>query len=162
MNATPSLTALAPMLALALATACGRDQADGARAAGNQTARGTAPPSVRYDQHISAGGIAPPAGNLRNPFAGQAKSATEGGGLFTSMNCDGCHSLGAVGLIAPSLSDGRWRYGGADGAIFYSIYYGRPQGMPAYGGILTAEITWKLVTYLQSLPPPKDIPTESW
>src|SRR3989449_8312097 len=40
--------------------------------------------------------------------------------LFRS-NCDGCHGGGAVGWVGPSLVDGRWRYGGADGAVFHSI-----------------------------------------
>ena len=49
--------------------------------------------------------------SLRNPYAGEQKSATEGEKLFSSMNCDGCHGGGAVGFVGPSLSDGRWRYG---------------------------------------------------
>jgi cytochrome c oxidase cbb3-type subunit 3 len=103
-----------------------------------------------------------PAESLRNPYAGEQKSATEGGKLFGSMNCDGCHGGGAVGFVGPSLSDGRWRYGGSDSAIFQSIDQGRPKGMPAYGGLLSPEIIWKLVTYLQSLPVPKSVPTQSW
>jgi hypothetical protein len=43
-----------------------------------------------------------------------------------------------------------------------SIYYGRPKGMPAFGGALGAEGVWTLITYLRSLPAPKDEPTESW
>jgi len=121
-----------------------------------------APPAVRYDQHVFAGGKAPPAGEMKNPYDGDAKSAAEGAKLFVSMNCDGCHGGGATGFIAPSLNDGRWRYGGTDGALFQSIYYGRPQGMPAFGGVLQPEIVWKLVTYLRSLPRPKGVPTQSW
>lgn len=105
---------------------------------------------------------APPGDSLRNPYAGQQKSATEGGKLFISMNCDGCHGGGATGFVGPSLSDGRWRYGGSDGEIFQSINHGRPKGMPGFGGLLSPEITWKLVTYLQSLPVPKSVPTQSW
>jgi cytochrome c oxidase cbb3-type subunit 3 len=78
------------------------------------------------------------------------------------MNCDGCHGGGAVGWVGPSLVDGRWRYGGTDGAVFQSIYYGRPRGMPAYGGILSASAIWKIVTYLRAQPVPADVPTESW
>ena len=51
---------------LALAAACGRP--DGARSAG--------PPSVRYDAHVSAGGLVPPAGTMANPFAGDARSVS--------------------------------------------------------------------------------------
>ncbi len=90
------------------------------------------------------------------------ESAAEGQKLFTSMNCDGCHGGGATGFIAPSLSDGRWRYGASDGALYQSIYYGRPQGMPAFGGVLQEPIVWKLVTYLKSLPVPAAVPTQAW
>ncbi len=88
--------------------------------------------------------------------------AAAGADLFASMNCDGCHGDGASGFAAPSLADERWRYGGADEEIFQSIYYGRPKGMPAFGGVLGADGIWILVTYLQSLPPPDGGSTQSW
>ena len=121
-------------------------------------------------QPVAADGVAQqtaatlnPAGDsLRNPYAGQQQSATEGAKLFSSMNCDGCHGGGATGFVGPSLSDGRWRYGGSDAAIFQSISQGRPKGMPSFGGLLSPEIIWKLVTYLQSLPVPKAVPTQAW
>jgi len=94
------------------------------------------PPMIRYEAHISAGGSAPAGGTLTNPHKGNKDIAAAGVGLFSSMNCDGCHGGGALGFAAPSLADGRWRYGGAEDEIFQSIYYGRPQGMPAFGGLL--------------------------
>jgi len=100
--------------------------------------------------------------SVSNPFAGDAKSAEEGGKLFASMNCDGCHAGGAVGFVGPSLNDGRWRYGSSDSAVYQSIASGRPQGMPAFGELLQPELIWRLVTYLQSLPAPKAIPTQAW
>ena len=126
------------------------------------SAQQPAPPSVLYEQHIFAGGAAPPAGKLENPFQGDKKSAEEGEKLFAAFNCDGCHGGGAVGAVGPSLADGRWRYGGADGEVFHSIYYGRPRGMPAYGGILETDGIWKIVTYLRAQPVPQDVPTEQW
>jgi cytochrome c oxidase cbb3-type subunit 3 len=120
-----------------------------------------APLTVRYDQQLFAGGTAPPADSARNPFAGQPKSAEEGKQLWSSMNCDGCHG-GGEGWVGPSLSDGRWRYGGSDAAVFQSIFYGRPRGMPAFGGMLAPPIIWKLVTYIRSMPLPKGIPTQAW
>ena len=113
----------------------------------------------------SCGGAAPeaaPGAAAQNPYAGQPKSATEGEKLFASMNCDGCHGGGATGWVGPSLSDGRWRYGGSDSAVFESISNGRPNGMPAFGRLLAPELTWKLVSYLRSLPVPKTVPTQSW
>src|SRR5207302_11083432 len=48
----------------------------------------------------------------------------------------GCHGGAASGFIGPDLADGRWRYGGSDAEVFSSIYYGRPKGTPAFGGVL--------------------------
>ena len=144
-------------MGLALAAGCGANRSDGATIADSAGA----PPSVRYDQHVLAGGTAPAGASASNPFAGDAKSAAEGKLLFSSMNCDGCHG-GGEGWAAPSLSDGRWRYGGSDAALFQSIFSGRPKGMPAFGGLLSTPIIWKLVTYVRSLPVPKAVPTQAW
>jgi cytochrome c oxidase cbb3-type subunit 3 len=122
----------------------------------------SAPPAIAYEAHIAAGGLVPPGGLLRNPHAGDAAVAKSGALLFTAMNCDGCHGEAGGGWVGPNLADGRWRYGGADAEVFSSIYYGRPRGMPAFGGALGAEGVWTLVTYLRSLPVPEDVPTESW
>jgi cytochrome c oxidase cbb3-type subunit 3 len=146
------------LLALAvIAASCGREEAPAEQAAGR-----TAPPSVRYEAHISAGRMAPAGGSLRNPYQGDRKVADAGAALFTSMNCDGCHGGGGTGFVGPSLSDGRWRYGGAEDEIYQSIYYGRTQGMPAFGGVLEPDVIWTLVTYIQSLPVPANVPTQSW
>jgi cytochrome c oxidase cbb3-type subunit 3 len=145
------------MLVLLFVVAC--------RPTATQGAAGQQPPplAVRHDEHVFAGGAVPPATVVRNPYRGDSASARHGEQLFSAMNCDGCHGSGAVGWVGPSLADGRWRFGGGDGAIFESIYYGRPHGMPAYGGLLLSpDAVWKLVTYLQSLPPPADVPTEAW
>lgn len=122
----------------------------------------TIPPTVRSETNVLAGGVAPAAGSLKNPFATDSASANAGGQVFSAMNCDGCHSGGATGFVGPSLVDGRWRYGGSDGEIYLSVYYGRPRGMPAYGGILSADAIWKIVSYLRSQPLPASVPTESW
>jgi cytochrome c oxidase cbb3-type subunit 3 len=116
----------------------------------------------RHDDRIFAGGVAPPPERVTNSAAQNAKAAEEGATLFASMNCDGCHGGGAVGAVGPSLADGRWRYGGSDADIYRSIAEGRPKGMPAFGGVLQPAMVWRLVAYIKSLPPPKDVPTESW
>ena len=85
-----------------------------------------------------------------------------GANLFSSMNCDGCHGGGAVGWVGPSLVDGRWRYGGADEEIFTSIFYGRPKGMPAYGGVIGTDGVWMLVAYIKAQAVPTVVPTTSW
>lgn len=126
------------------------------------SATSVVPPAVRYQAHLAAGGTPPAGGTLTNPHAGDAAVAKQGALLFTTMNCDGCHGGDASGWVGPDLADGRWRYGGSDAEVFSTIYYGRPKGMPAFGGVLGTEGVWTLVTYIRSLPAPADVPTESW
>ncbi len=122
----------------------------------------SAPPAIRYESHLAAGGELPKGAVPTDPGNGAAAKAQAGGALFKAMNCDGCHGGGGSGWVGPSLADGRWRYGGSDAEIFASIYYGRPKGMPAFGGKLGIEGVWTLVTYLKSLTPKEDVATESW
>ena len=123
----------------------------------------TAPPPVRSPEHVDAGKSPPPAGTMENPYRGNKQAAEEGGKLFSAFNCDGCHAGGAAGAVGPSLADGRWRYGGTEGEIYHSIFYGRPRGMPAWGGTLPQEAIWRLVAYLKSIEPAKDtVGTTSW
>ncbi|TLY73611.1 MAG: hypothetical protein E6K43_10515 [Gammaproteobacteria bacterium] len=147
------LTWLLACLALA---SCGR------HAAAPSPQAGAPPPAIRYEAHLAAGGIAPAGAAPSNPHQGDRAVANSGALLFTAMNCDGCHGGDGSGWVGPNLADGRWRYGGADAEVFNSIYYGRPKGMPAFGGALGAEGVWTLVTYIRSLPVPGDVPTESW
>ena len=147
--------------------ACGGPGGTGSEAgpeldSGADSAARNVPAAVRYDQHPSAGDIAPPAETLVNPLIDVPGVTEQGGALFAAMNCDGCHGAGAVGFTAPSLVDGRWRYGGEDGALFHSIFYGRARGMPAYGGMLPDATVWQLVTFLRSQPVPAVVPTVAW
>lgn len=158
-------TARSVVVVVLLVAGCRTRETPGSVATTGQTEAiraGATPPSVRHDEHVPAGGVMPPGAVMMHPDKGDAKSAKQGEALFSSLNCDGCHGGGATGWVGPSLADGRWRYGGSDAAIFQSIYYGRPHGMPAYGGIANTEAVWKLVTYVQSLQPPEDVPTEAW
>jgi cytochrome c oxidase cbb3-type subunit III len=142
---------------VALLAACGDAGTGGAARTAKQ-----APAPVRYDQHVFAGGVAPPADSLVSPVRADSAAARQGAVLFGTMNCDGCHGPGATGFVGPSLVDGRWRYGGSDGALFQSIFYGRPRGMPAYGGLLSDATIWQLVTYLRTQPLPNVVPTTRW
>ena len=92
---------------------------------------GSEGPGIWGGSHVPAAGQQPPGAVLRNPDHGNAEAAKTGEQLFASMHCDGCHSGGGTGSWAPSLADGRWMFGGSDGAVFQSIFYGRPNGMPA-------------------------------
>jgi cytochrome c oxidase cbb3-type subunit III len=120
-----------------------------------------AEPSVRYDHAEFALESPIPAGTFdRGELT--PKMATEGEKLFASMTCDGCHGLGGVGFIGPSIADGRYTYGNTDRAIYETIYYGRPNGMPGFGAVAPPEVIWRLVAYVKSLKPPVSSPTLSW
>ena len=153
-SATYCRSALVGALSV-LVVACG-----GTQPAQQSTASG--PPGIRYESHIAAGGSPPSGVALHNAMSGNAGAAKTGASLFVTMNCDGCHGGDGAGWVGPSLSDGRWRYGGSEDEIFASIYYGRPKGMPAFGGVLGPEGIWQLVTYIKSLPVPERESTESW
>ena len=154
------LALLATLSAALVTVSCDRSRNAGALSPANE--QSSALPSIRSEDHLWAGGIAPPAGELHNPHTVDAESTKAGKRLFTSMNCDGCHGDAGSGWVAPSLADGRWRYGARDEEIFNSIFYGRPKGMPAYGGVMGSEGVWMLVNYLKSIPKPDTVPTQSW
>src|SRR6185437_16721041 len=94
------------------------------------------PAGIQYEANISAGGLPPMGAQLNNPLGDDPAAAKNGATLFAAMKCDGCHGGDGAGWVGPSLADGRWRYGGADNEIFSSIYFGRPKGMPAFGGAM--------------------------
>jgi cytochrome c len=138
--------------AVVAATACKPGGGDQAKDTG---------PTVQAMDRISAGGVLPAANALSAPRPDNV-NPDAGGNLFSSMNCDGCHGGGAIGWVGPSLVDGRWRYGGADEEVFTSIFYGRPKGMPAYGGVIGTDGVWMLVSYIKSQAVPTVVPTTSW
>jgi len=140
----------ASCLFLALVAACERSNAGGV------------PVSVRYPDHVAAGGNQPPAVEVKNPIASDSTIVADGGKIFSAMNCDGCHGGGATGWVGPSLVDGRWRYGGTDGALYQSVFYGRPRGMPAYGGVMSPGAIWKVIAYIRAQPVPSVVPTQRW
>ena len=129
--------------------------------AGGEAAGQAGGPALASEDRIPAGGVQPAANALSAPRPAKP-NPDAGGSLFGQMNCDGCHGGGAVGWVGPSLVDGRWRYGGADEEIFSSIYYGRPKGMPAYGGVIGADGVWNLVAYIKAQAVPSVVPTTSW
>jgi cytochrome c oxidase cbb3-type subunit 3 len=99
---------------------------------------------------------------LRNPYEGDRQATTVGSQLFMSYNCVDCHGMDGSGAMGPSLADGRWHFGGTPGEVFESIYQGRPEGMPAWGGRISDADIWRLVTYVRSLQAGKDVATENF
>ena len=99
---------------------------------------------------------------LVNPHEGSENARKIGAQLYVSYNCIDCHGAEGSGAMGPSLADGRWHFGGTAGEVFESIYQGRPDGMPAWGGRIATDQIWMLVTYVRSLAAGKNLATENF
>jgi cytochrome c oxidase cbb3-type subunit III len=99
---------------------------------------------------------------LVNPYEGNASALKVGSQLYVSFNCIDCHGADGSGALGPSLADGRWHFGGSPAEVFESIYQGRPDGMPTWGGRISNDQIWMLVTYVRSLSAGKDVATENF
>jgi cytochrome c553 len=118
---------------------------------------------VSHVEHIRPGGMPMPRGMmLRNPYEGNAATVAMGAKLFVAYNCIDCHGADGSGAMGPSLADGRWHFGGTAAEVYESIYQGRPEGMPAWGSLLSSDQIWTLVTYVRSLEKGKDVTTENF
>lgn len=107
---------------------------------------------VAHDENLPAG--FPLSGKpleLRNPHEGDKGAIAIGARLFIAYNCLDCHGADGAGAMGPSFQDGRWHFGGSPGAVFESIYQGRPDGMPAWGGRISNDQIWMLTSYVRSL-----------
>jgi cytochrome c oxidase cbb3-type subunit 3 len=98
---------------------------------------------------------------LTNPYEGNKNAISTGGKLFVAYNCIDCHGADGSGAVGPAFSDGRWHFGGAPGEVFESIYQGRPDGMPGWGGRISNDEIWMLTAYVRSLSS-KDVSTENF
>ena len=98
---------------------------------------------------------------IKNPHEGDKKAIASGAQLFIGYNCLDCHGADGSGAMGPSFQDGRWHFGGTPGDVFESIYQGRPDGMPAWGGRISNEQIWMLTAYVRSLSS-KDLSTENF
>lgn len=118
---------------------------------------------VAHTEHVDAGFPSHASAlELKNPFERSAEAIERGSQLFVAYNCVDCHGADGSGAIGPSLGDGRWRFGGSPAELFESIYQGRPEGMPAWGGRISDEQIWMLVSYLRALPAGKELSTENF
>jgi cytochrome c oxidase cbb3-type subunit 3 len=98
---------------------------------------------------------------VQNPYEGDKRAISVGGQLFVGYNCVDCHGAEGSGAMAPSFQDGRWHFGGSPGEVFESIYQGRPDGMPSWGGRISNDQIWMLTAYVRSLSK-KDLSTEDF
>ncbi|HUR00097.1 MAG TPA: c-type cytochrome [Gemmatimonadaceae bacterium] len=117
---------------------------------------------VLHEENLPPG--FPPHGTrltITNPYEGNKDAIKTGGQLYVSYNCIDCHGADGSGAMAPTFQDDRWHFGGAPAAIFESIFQGRPDGMPAWGGRISNEQIWMLTAYVRSLSS-GDITTENF
>ena len=98
---------------------------------------------------------------VQNPYEGDTRAIGVGGQLFVGYNCMDCHGADGSGAMGPSFQDGRWHFGGSPGEVFESIYQGRPDGMPSWGGRISNDQIWMLTAYVRSLST-KDLSTENF
>ena len=118
---------------------------------------------VSHVSHIQPGNVPRPAGlQLRNPYESNAKAVAMGAKLFVAYNCIDCHGADGSGAMGPSLADDRWHFGGTAPEVFESIYQGRPEGMPAWGSLISSDQIWMLTAYVRSLSAGKDVTTENF
>jgi cytochrome c oxidase cbb3-type subunit 3 len=99
---------------------------------------------------------------LANPYEGNPLRVAEGAKLFVAYNCLDCHGADGSGAMGPSFQDGRWHFGGTPREVFQSIYEGRPEGMPSWGGRIADDQIWRLVSYVESLSKGHSVTTENF
>lgn len=117
---------------------------------------------IQHDENLPAGfplSVKPIP--ITNPYEGDKAALNTGGQLFIAYNCLDCHGAEGSGAMGPSFQDGRWHFGGSPGEVFESIYQGRPDGMPAWGGRISNDQIWMLTAYVRSLSS-KDLSTENF
>lgn len=93
---------------------------------------------------------APTPSHVVAPYDEDSWSIYAGGRLYAWLNCVGCHLNGGGG-IGPAFIDDEWIYGSDPVNIFATIWEGRPNGMPAFGGRISHEEAWNLVAYVRAL-----------
>ena len=137
---------LAALALAALFAGCDREARDSRGKPLGETVPASAGPDT-----ILPGGAAPaPLDPRAAAYEGNAFAIAQGQQLYLWMNCVGCHAHGGGGM-GPALMDDEWIYGSDPQQIFSSIAQGRPNGMPAWGSVLSNDQIWRLVGYVQSM-----------
>jgi cytochrome c oxidase cbb3-type subunit III len=118
---------------------------------------------VAHGEYVQAGLVQPrDTLILRNPLQSSDEAVRTGAKLYISYNCIDCHGSEGSGAMAPAFTDGRWHYGGSQAEVYESIFQGRPDGMPAWGGLIDNASIWRLVAYVRSLEVGRDVATENF
>ena len=137
--------ALAALL-VAMKPGCQREEREFAT-----SAETTNPPSQKTPNPLVAGATdhAFRAQQARE-YGGNAWQLSQGQDLYSAFNCVGCHAHGG-GDVGPALMDDKWIYGGEIDQVYLSIAQGRPNGMPAFAGMIPPQQIWQLAAYVRSL-----------
>ena len=98
--------------------------------------------------------------NLNNPVGNDPAAVQRGMSYYTAFNCVGCHAPNGGGGMGRALSNRFFQYGGEPANIYLSILQGRPNGMPAWGGVLPDAVIWDLVAYIEQIS--KDPAAKEW
>jgi cytochrome c oxidase cbb3-type subunit 3 len=145
------MAAAAALIALA---ACG--QREGGEE-GTIPAQGSEIAATPVSGLIPGGGHLPTAPDPRaKPYLENAEAVYTGKRLYNQYNCVGCHFNGGGG-IGPPLMDDQWIYGGRMEQIFATIFQGRPNGMPAWGGKIPEDQIWQIAAYVRSMSLPETL-----
>lgn len=109
-----------------------------------------------------------PKGKLVNPYKDtQTDMVAQGGKLYQSYSCSGCHGGGGGGGMGPALTNDTWIYGGDDDALFRLIALGsddlQKQGysrigrenvvgpMAPFGTLIkSSDDLWKILAFIRS------------
>jgi len=109
-----------------------------------------------------AGWTIPPGGkDEKSPLKSSADLLKKGKSLFTS-NCQKCHGPGGKGdgpdsdpkSPAADLTDDFRTALNPEGVLYYKIWNGHSNDMPAFKSKLTKDEVWTLVEYVKSLRKP--------
>jgi len=133
-------------LCCALAAGCQRERREFSK-----PAQITSPPSQTAMTPLVAGATDPAfRAQQTQEYAENAYQLAQGQALYSAFNCVGCHAHGG-GDVGPALMDDKWIYGGEIDQIYLSIAQGRPNGMPAFAGLVPPAQIWQLSAYVRSM-----------
>ncbi len=134
------------LVLLATLTGCQREAREFAK-----PAETTSPPSQTAMNGLVAGATDHEfRAQQTREYGENAWQLSQGQTLYSAFNCVGCHAHGG-GDVGPPLMDDKWVYGGEIDQIYLSIAQGRPNGMPAFAGLIPPEQMWQLSAYVRSM-----------
>jgi mono/diheme cytochrome c family protein/glucose/arabinose dehydrogenase len=124
-------------------------------------------PGMNAPAQTAAGNVTSAPASAGNPMAATPDAIAAGKRLYDA-SCAACHGNQAQGAVKagitisileeqrgkqpPDLTDDQWDHGSSDGQILTVIKRGLPPSMmPAFGGSLSDDDLWRIVTYLRSL-----------